>query len=297
MSKVQFIVLSPNFSAISHGCEEFVVHNADLPRKESDKANYLQIIWTAEADNPCSYVLVYGGTQRKINVEYGDNWALFHLDLIYKHLRLFAYAGTNSCSPPALPIDRCQGSLLILPLAGFLNGKWCDGVCGHVYADGTVSSLMGPGFSGKLKFPIKGLGFQPGATGAYRFEDLFKVFCTAEYLRQSLVEAFRWKILQGGQRPIGLFIESFSLKNAMSLLLLRQAFPDGILNLFSRESFSDWPKPWKHLSNCLGVNVLLKGTDSLCLPSSELSKHIDHGRVNELANVLNGPSKILASLL
>ena len=259
--------------------------------------NYLNLVWR-EKDVQCFSQCVYQGSNREVLPEKtGDSWALFDVSFLGSSLKLLAYV--SECAELPLPIVESQrhSHLFVLPLEGVFEGLWCSGPCGHILPGGSVASMLAPGVPGNLKVPCRVLSIAQNALEGFKLKDLARLYAGVEYLRQSMVAAIRYerKALKAGSIELGL--GAFSLEDAVGLLLLRQSFPGAKIVLISKEAFKDWPKSWKHLTNCLGVEARLAANGSINLNTSGLTKYISKSRLMELARHLNGPSKMLAPFL
>ncbi|MFK7823062.1 MAG: hypothetical protein AB8G05_02830 [Oligoflexales bacterium] len=260
-------------------------------------SSYLKVVWSEGFNKRCSYQCFYKGVKQKLEVKASSSFALFDLTFLDEGLKLLAYVNCPEKQPVSFMDIQGYKNLLILPLVGLINRQWRDGFCGHVIQGGLVSSMVPAGPFQSLSFPYKNLNFQPDPQDSWKIKDLMQHFSGPEYLRLSLVAAISSQLGATARQAIDVDLVTFSLETAVSLLLLRQAYPEAKIQLISKDIFKNWPKPWKHFANCLGMQAAPEQPGHLALPASEIAKHINPSRLQELAIHMNGPSQILRGLL
>ena len=266
-------------------------------RSDSRALSYLKVVWSHNLSEKFSYECFYKGVEQDVKIKTEDCWALFDLAFLDEGLKLFAYASYSGDLPKSFTEIQDFRNLLILPLVGLLNQKWCDGICGHLAQGGIVCSMSPPGSFARVSIPFENFCKHPDPQGGWSIQELVHHFAGPEYLRISLVAAIGNQIEVPKNRPFYVSLEAFSLETAVCLLLLRQAFPGVKIQLLSIENFKNWHKTWKHLSNCLGMEATVEGEYHQALSSKQLARYIDPSRLRELAIHMNGPSHIFAGLL
>ena len=259
--------------------------------------NHLSIVWPESQGLPesqCSY----DGIQRRVEVvQTGDHWVLLNLDFVHEGLKLLAYASDERQPPLALCSDQSYHHLLLLPLLGLLGQKWCDGICGHTHSGGVVSTMLAPAAAGSIKILPDFFSQALEGQAELKLESLMHHYASPEYLRQSLVVAINYQFKPSFENSFNVLVDSFDLKDAVGILLLRQAYLEAKVYLHSREEFKVWPKGWKHLVNCLGMEFKPEYDQAKAFSVKKLTEHLRGAMLQDLANHMNEPSQILAGII
>lgn len=165
---------------------------------------------------------------------------------------------------------------LTLCAYGFIEGSWHDGWCyttrKHPY------KILAPGAKSRSSLVLDNIDAH--------FTDITQTNDT-ELLRQSIVSAIRHRYLSlvGYSFPV----KTFNKKEALSLCLIRQAFPCETLSIYSEKEKENIPGHWKQLIKSLNINIAQKKPTY----KLQIEDIIPGSKKLDLINLINQKTQIL----
>ncbi|MBI2601541.1 MAG: hypothetical protein HYW48_00645 [Deltaproteobacteria bacterium] len=178
-------------------------------------------------------------------------------------------------------------SLVSIPTMGMLDGRWCDGWIAHLSEKGRVHSLIAPGSAARLtiKLPVV-------QEEAIEWDEAMTAFPSLEELqRQSLVTMLISQYKAEELRRLSL--TSFGLREAVYLLILRQAFPFAPMTAYHVQEPKQWPARFKNFLESIQTDWY-KGTEGR--PASSFFGKVSEEKILKLVPELNEKTRILAGI-
>lgn len=140
---------------------------------------------------------------------------------------------------------------ICIPVCGW-SDQWYDGWSAVCQGSGNLESLLPPGSINRIST------FCPPTTNKQTQSDHFttvlnKYLPIGESLRQSYLKGIQIKLAKHSTHAFKL--TKFDWKQALMLVLLKQAFPCSMKQLSLESPFKSIPTPWKHLISCLDLEA------------------------------------------